>query len=289
MNPKSGTSVKLILAEESLGLADHTTVTLQVTGAKPLRVEPPTQWLDDDSKQLWKATPLAEAQTTELADGHERWQLSLRLEPYVSGPEVPLGLSSVKVTAGANEPQELTFPLSAVKVTTSIQEPSGDLARPIVGYDRLPEPPNGSSTAWQSTAGVALLCVILGLSGVWLYWRFRTVRRKPIDPLIICRNELLDLKSDINDDVRPVAARIMAIVRAHFSAKFDLPDQGLTDQEWLRVYRQTQTDMPLTTLEDLIKLCNESKYAIQAKMNPKGLIDMAIGFIEEVISLDRDK
>lgn len=219
----------------ALTLSDSLTVTLTIEGPAPLRVEPPLpSWLTEDSAAIWTARVLHPPVIESLADGQERWSVTLRLSPFVPGEALPVQFSSARVTVGGEaSPRIVSWDGLEVRVHTSV-DVSGAEPRPITGWESLPNvPPPASETAPQDRYLAPFALLALALLMLAIAARLRKRRRSRLDPAQAAMSELGRL--DASMEPRRLADRLARLIRMFLQRRHHVPAIRLTTDELDRV------------------------------------------------------
>lgn len=219
----------------ALALSDNLAVTLTIEGPAPLRVEPPQpSWLTEDSAAIWTARVLHPPVIESLAEGQERWSVTLRLSPFVPGEALPVQFSSARVTVGGEaSPRTVSWDGMEVRVYTSVD---GTVAepRPITGWEPMPSvisPVSEPAPTDRYLASFALLALALLMLAIAAGVRKR--RRSPVDPAQAALMELDRL--DASMEPRRLADRLARLVRMFLQRRYQVPATRLTSDELDRV------------------------------------------------------
>lgn len=208
-------SATVAVDRSAVRLSEWLTVTVTVEGPAPLIVQPAADWVDTESAANWRIRPLKPATVSSLANGRERWVISLRADPYAVGDPLSLNLTALNVRFGNRvTPEPVTLSSQSIKVTSDVASVRGDEARGITGIERLPEEPR--SWTWPIAIGlaVAMLTVAVG------YVIGKRIRKHWAGDLPDAWLTRAWLDIERTDDPRMQAEKLAALVRRAASSRF---------------------------------------------------------------------
>jgi hypothetical protein len=229
-------------------------LTLEVEGAAPLAVEPPSF----GRLPGWRVRQVGEPESAALPGGRQRWRQSVRLTPDRPG-ELPLPPPALHVRPGGHEtPVEIAWPPLTVRVTTTIPRADVDEAHGVTGPEPAPPLPPTPLRDWLIAAAV-----LLGLAvTILVAWRRRRRRPVPEPPADVWALAGLD-RLATRDPADPAAADALAdLLRGFLARRYGLDAEGRTTAELLARLRP----LPLapdvfTSWQALLERCDLARFA----------------------------
>lgn len=218
---------------KTIGLAESVAVTLVLEGPAPLRIEPPTNWLSDDSEAIWRISAIEPAKVEPRPGERERWSLRLRVEPFLPGEAVPLQFASAKVTAGGDSaPQPISWDGLEVRVITTL-DASTAKPRPITGLELPAVEPTPVAATTDGRLRVAVAFASIALAGLMLVVARRLHRRVPESPSAWALRELARLSSVTEStDFSRILDRVLNVCRVYLERTTGVPATRLTVTEF---------------------------------------------------------
>src|SRR5262249_7951349 len=149
-------------------------VTLSVEGGAGLEAEPVAKVTPAD---VWKVSEQAAPTITDVGDGRQRWQQTLRVEP-LQPSEQQLTLEPLRYREAGGAGKEATWGPFAVNVTQQVAKADVGEARDITPIEELPPVP-AVETGWLPWAGLGL-AVVVAVAVVVASRRQRRQRPAPV-------------------------------------------------------------------------------------------------------------
>jgi hypothetical protein len=211
-----------------LALSDTLALTLSVTGAERIEVEPPARLLEAPGWSILRRFP---ATNKVLETGEQRWQQSFALAPAAPGDQT-LHVAPLRYRLPGGDWRTAAWDPAAIKVETQIKEADPKSLRDITAIEPLPEPPAGDwPSPWLLAVPAGLLAVAL------LAWRRRPSRR-PRESA--ARRALRECDRLLARDLlargrgKQLAILLAAIMRRYLERSHGLPARRRTSQELLQ-------------------------------------------------------
>jgi len=280
-------------------LSNGLLLTLSIEGQAPIKI---TGGDDAALKRLLKALtdsglcyppdlkPTGPPKHTDLGDGKERWEVSLRFSLIPPNESiVELLLPMMDCTEGANAQQQRVFwqPVK-LRITTTVPEKDPKQLRPITDVEDPPPPPP-SWTRWLRWAGI----VVAGLGLIAGLWSLRHRFASPAKPLPshewavreLDRIEALRLPESA--EVERYHTLLSDVMRTYLEQRFQLPASHQTTTEFLETMHRSPQLTPAQRhlLRDFLDRCDLAKFARAVPSPPecRAVADMARSFVKETI------
>src|SRR5512133_1694111 len=130
--------------------------------------------------------------------------------------------------------------------------------------------------SWQLVGGVIFFLAALS---ALLWWWMRPKPPLVIPPATRARSALHSLETE--PETGPVLTRVSQAVRGYFASVFGLPSGELTTGEFARAASAADRPSPeLASAVDLLRACDERKFAPAPPIEPLGVVSQALQLID---------